>query len=283
MTSFAIQGDPFVLDHNPFRILSGALHYFRVPRPYWDDRLYKARCMGLNTIETYVAWNLHEPRPGEFHFEGNLDLAAFIAAAARHDLKVILRPGPYICSEWDFGGLPAWLLKDPQMRVRCAYPPYLHAVDRFFDALLPHIVPLQVTHGGPLIMVQIENEYGSYGDDKTYLAHLRDSLRRNGIDVLLFTSDGEAGRHLLAGTLEGIHATVNFGFHPERAFRKLRPSRRIGPLMCTEFWDGWFDHWGAPHQTRSASPHGEDLTGVCSRQAHRSTCTCGMAAPILAS
>lgn len=252
MPTFTIQGNDFILDGQPFRILSGALHYFRIPRPYWDDRFYKARAMGLNTVETYVAWNLHEPRPGEFHFDGNLDLVAFIETAAKHDLKVIIRPGPYICSEWDFGGLPAWLLKDPQMRLRCAYPPYLQAVDRFFDALLPRLAPLQVTRGGPVIMVQIENEYGSYGDDKTYLAHLRDSLRRNGIETLLFTSDGEGGRLLLAGTLDGIHATVNFGFNPERAFGNLRAYQPQGPLMCTEFWDGWFDHWGEFHQIRPA-------------------------------
>ncbi len=252
MPTFSIQGDTFTLDNQPFRIISGALHYFRVPRPCWDDRLYKARLMGLNTIETYVAWNLHEPRPGEFHFDDNLDIAAFIENAARHELKVILRPGPYICSEWDMGGLPAWLLKDPNMRLRCAYPPYLQAVDRFFEALLPQVAALQVTRGGPLIMVQVENEYGSYGDDKTYLAHLESVLRRNGIEVLLFTSDGEGGRNLLAGTLEGVHATVNFGFFPERAFRRLREFQPHGPLMCTEFWGGWFDHWGFWHQTRGA-------------------------------
>jgi beta-galactosidase len=252
MSIFTIQGNDFTLDSQPFRVLSGALHYFRIPRAYWDDRLYKARAMGLNTVETYVAWNLHEPRPGEFHFEDNLDIAAFIETAARHDLKVIFRPGPYICSEWEFGGLPAWLLKDPQMRVRCAYPPYLQAVDRFFDALIPRVAPLQITRGGPVIMVQIENEYGSYGNDKIYLAHLRDALRRNGIDTLLFTSDGESGRLLLAGTLDGIHATVNFGFGPERAFRNLRAFQAQGPIMCTEFWDGWFDHWGELHQIRPA-------------------------------
>lgn len=253
MTNFTIQDNDFMLDGQPFRILSGALHYFRIPRFYWDDRLHKARAMGLNTIETYVPWNLHEPQPGAFDFSAGLDVAAFIQAAARHELKVILRPGPYICSEWDFGGLPSWLLRDPQMRVRCAYPSFLQAVDRFFAALLPQVAPLQITRGGPLIMVQIENEYGSYGDDKTYLAHLRDALRANGIDVLLFTSDGEAGTHLLAGTLEGIHATVNFGFFPKRAFTRLRAFQPQGPLMCTEFWDGWFDHWGEMHHRRSAA------------------------------
>jgi beta-galactosidase len=253
MSIFNIQASDFFLDGKPFRILSGAMHYFRVPRLYWEDRLHKARLMGLNTIETYVAWNLHEPRPGQFHFGGNLDVRAYIEAAAQEGLKVILRPGPYICSEWDFGGLPAWLLKDPGMRVRCAYPPYLAAVDRFFTALLPPLADLQVSRGGPIIMVQIENEYGSYGDDKTYLTHLRDSLQANGFEGLFFTSDGEAGRYLEAGTLEGVHATVNFGNYPERAFRRLREFQPKGPLMCTEFWNGWFDYWGFWHQKRSAA------------------------------
>lgn len=250
--TLTISGDQFKLDGQPFRILSGAIHYFRVPRDYWDDRLEKARLMGLNTIETYVAWNLHEPRPGEFHFDGNLDIAAFITAAAQHDLKVILRPGPYICSEWDFGGLPAWLLKDPNMRVRCSYQPFLKAVDRFFEALLKPLLPLQYSHGGPIIMVQVENEYGSYGDDKAYLAHLRDLLQKIGIEEFLFTSDGEQGRNLKAGMLDGIFATVNFDHAPEHAFKLLRELQPHGPLMCTEFWDGWFDHWALWHNTRPA-------------------------------
>jgi beta-galactosidase len=262
MSTFNIRDNEYLLDGQPFRILSGAIHYFRVPRAYWDDRLEKARLMGLNTIETYAAWNLHESHPGEFHFDGNLDVAAFVQAAARHDLKVIFRPGPYICSEWDFGGLPAWLLKDPQMRVRCSYPPFLEAVDRFFKALLPQLAPLQVAHGGPILMVQIENEYGSYGDDKTYLAYLRDSLRRNGIDVLLFTSDGELGSHLQAGMLENIHATINFGGSPKLPFQALRRNQPCGPLMCTEFWDGWFDFWGIWHQTRSAARTARNLERI---------------------
>jgi beta-galactosidase len=237
MSTFTIQNDDFILDGKPFRIISGAIHYFRVPRVYWEDRLHKARLMGLNTVETYVAWNLHEPRPGEFHFEDGLDVAAFIELAAKQDLKVILRPGPFICSEWDFGGLPAWLLKDPHMLVRCCYQPYLDAVDRFFKALLPRVAPLQLSRGGPIIMVQVENEYGSYGDDKNYLVHLRGLLRTEGIDALLFTSDGERQK-LHAGTLDGIYATVNFGSGSRRSFRSLREFQPHGPLMCTEFWDG---------------------------------------------
>lgn len=149
--TLSISSTQFLLDGKPFRILSGAMHYFRVVPEYWRDRLEKMRAFGLNTVETYVPWNLHEPRPGEFHFEGMLDIVKFIETANDVGLKVIVRPGPYICSEWDFGGLPSWLLKDPAMQVRCGYPPFLAAVDRFFDALLPQLVPLQSTRGGPVI------------------------------------------------------------------------------------------------------------------------------------
>jgi len=262
MSTFQIQGNEFLLDGQSFRIISGAMHYFRIPREYWDDRFEKARLMGLNTVETYAAWNLHEPKPGEFHFEGNLDVAAYIQAAAAHGLKVIFRPGPYICSEWDFGGLPAWLLKDRNMRVRCSYPPYMEAVERYFKAILARVAPLQISHGGPILMVQVENEYGSYGDDKTYLGALRDLLRGNRIDVPLFTSDGEIGTHLKAGTLEGVHATVNFGGAPEERFKALRQHQPVGPLMCTEFWDGWFDYWGIWHQTRSPRANARNLDRI---------------------
>jgi len=245
-----ISGNQFQLDGQPFRILSGAMHYFRVHPDYWEDRLLKLRAMGLNTVETYVAWNLHEPRPGEFHFDGGLDLERYLTLAGSLGLKAIVRPGPYICSEWDFGGLPSWLLAGPGMRLRCAYSPYLVAVDRFFGALLPRLAPLQITHGGPLIAMQVENEYGSYGNDKTYLRHLEELLRSLGIDVLLFTSDGPNDQMLQFGTLPHIFRTVNFGSKAVDAFAKLREYQPVGPLMCAEFWNGWFDHWGEPHHTR---------------------------------
>jgi beta-galactosidase len=246
-----ISGDQFLLDGQPFRILSGAMHYFRIHPDYWADRLRKMRLLGLNTVETYVAWNLHEPRPGEFHFDGGLDLVRYITLAADLGLKVIVRPGPYICSEWDFGGLPAWLLADLGMRLRCAYPPYLAAVDRFFAALLPRLTPLLASQGGPIIAVQVENEYGSYGNDKTYLRHLEASLRSQGIDVLLFTSDGPDDKMLQFGTLPHLLKTANFGSRAAESFAKLRQYQPEGPLMCAEFWNGWFDHWGEPHHTRN--------------------------------
>jgi beta-galactosidase len=237
----------FLLAGEPFRILSGALHYFRVLPETWRDRLEKMRVFGLNTVETYVAWNLHEPRPGKFRFDGMLDIVKFIETAAEVGLKIIVRPGPYICSEWDFGGLPSWLLKDPNMQVRCAYPPYLAAVDRFFDALLPRLAQLQSTRGGPIIAMQVENEYGSYGNDKVYLRHLANGMRARGIDSFLFTSDGPRDGCLQGGTLPEVFKTVNFAFDAAEAFAKLREYQPEGPLMVMEFWSGWFDHWGEQH------------------------------------
>jgi len=228
------------------------MHYFRVLPEYWEDRLRKLRGMGLNTLETYVAWNLHEPSPGEFRFDAGLDLARYIRIAADLGLWVIVRPGPYVCSEWDLGGLPSWLLRDPGMRLRCAHQPYLEAVDRFFDALLPQLTPLQITRGGPIIAMQIENEYGSYGNDKAYLRHLEEGMRARGVDVLLFTSDGPTDAMLQYGTLPDVFRTVNFGSGPESAFTKLREYQSEGPPVCMEFWNGWFDHWGEEHHTRPA-------------------------------
>ncbi len=250
MSTFTYNEHHFLLDGEPFRLLSGAMHYFRVPVASWDDRFAKLRAMGLNTVETYVAWNLHEPRQGEFHFEGNLDVAEYIRCAARHDLRVIVRSGPYICAEWDLGGLPAWLLKDPGTRLRCAHPPYLQAVDRFFDALLPRLTPLQITRGGPILAMQVENEYGSYGNDKEYLRYLEDGLRARGVEVLLFTSDGPTDEMLHNGTLPHLLKTVNYGSRATTAFAMLRTYQPDGPLMCMEFWNGWFDHWGESHHTR---------------------------------
>ena len=249
----SISGDQFLLNDTPFRILSGAIHYFRVVPEYWRDRLEKARAFGLNTVETYVAWNLHEPRPGEFHFDGRLDLVRFIQIAAELGLKVIVRPGPYICSEWEFGGLPAWLLKDPNMQVRCMYLPYLEAVGHFLDALMPRLVPLQASHGGPIIAMQVENEYGSFGNDKEYLQLLANGLRSRGMDGLLFTSDPAFGVSLQEGGLPGLFRTVNFAFNAIHALTRLRKYQPEGPQMVTEFWSGWFDHWGERHHVAAGS------------------------------
>ena len=267
--TLSIHGNAFVQDGQPVQLLSGAIHYFRVVPDYWRDRLLKLKAMGLNTVETYVAWNLHEPRPGRFDFAGGLDLPAFVRLAGELDLNVIVRPGPYICAEWDLGGMPAWLLRDATLQLRCACKPFLKAVDRFLDALMPPLAPLMASRGGPIVALQVENEYGSYGNDKTYLRHLADGLRRRGGDVLLFTSDGPGDLMLQGGTLPDIFKVVNFGSRAAEAFAKLREHQPEGPLMCGEFWCGWFDHWGdaAPHHTRAPEEVARELETMLAAKA----------------
>ncbi|MEV6103338.1 beta-galactosidase family protein [Streptomyces sp. NPDC051940] len=242
MAEFAITDEAFVLDGRPVRLLSGAMHYFRVPEEHWPHRLRMLRAMGLNCVETYVAWNLHEPRPG-----GYRDVAAlgrFLDAAHAEGLMAIVRPGPYICAEWENGGLPHWLTGPLGRRVRTRDTEYLAAVDAWFDALLPQVVERQADRGGPVIMVQAENEYGSYGSDDVYLRHLADGLRARGFTVPLFTSDGHDDHMLTGGSVPGLLATANFGSGARAAFEVLRRHQPRGPLMCMEFWCGWFSHWG---------------------------------------
>ena len=234
-------------------ILSGAIHYFRVHPEYWHDRLKKLAACGYNTVETYVPWNLHEPKEGQFNFEGFADILRFVETADKIGLKVIIRPGPYICAEWEFGGFPGWLNRDRNMRLRCAWPPFLEKVRNWFSALIPKLVPYLESNGGPIIAMQVENEYGSYGSDKKYLAYLRDLLRELGVDGLLFTSDGTNIQMLTGGTLPDIWMTANFGSRPEICFENMRVFQPKGPDMCCEYWCGWFDHWGKPHHTREAS------------------------------
>ena len=234
-------------------ILSGAIHYFRVHPAYWHDRLAKLAACGLNTVETYVPWNLHEPKKGQYSFDGFGDLPAFIETADKLGLKVIIRPGPYICTEWDLGGLPAWLLADRHMRLRCSWPPYLEEVRKWFSVLIPKLVPYLISKGGPIIAMQVENEYGSYGHDKAYLAYIRDLLREFGVDSLLFTADGTGIQYLEGGSLPGLWITANFGSKPDERFKDLRVFQPDGPDMCCEYWCGWFDHWGNKHYTRDAA------------------------------
>lgn len=240
----------FLLDGKPFTILSGAIHYFRVHPSDWHHSLYNLKAMGFNTVETYVPWNLHEPHPGEFDFMGGLDLVRFLDEAAELGLWAIVRPSPFICAEWEFGGLPAWLLADRSMRPRSRDPKFLARVASYYDALMPILVPRQVMRGGNVIMMQVENEYGSYCEDKEYLRAIRDLMTSRGVDVPLFTSDGPWRGCLRAGTLidDDVLATGNFGSRAAENFAALKAFHeehgKSWPLMCMEFWDGWFNRWG---------------------------------------
>lgn len=253
---FAIRGDRFERDGKPIHIISGAVHYFRNLPDTWSDIFQKMKALGCNCVETYCAWNMHEKVPGQYDFTGMLDIAAFIRAAAEADLMVIVRPGPYICAEWEFGGLPWWIQADDSMEIRCMNEAYITRFDAYLDRLCDEIRPLLCTNGGPVIMVQCENEYGYYGDDKTYLQYLRDGFIRRGIDVPLFTSDGTSETDLSDGTVEGCLPTLNFGSRVEENFKahdRLFPGV---PKMCMEMWDGWFDAWGdAYHHTTSAETY----------------------------
>lgn len=247
-----IKDGEFKMDGKSFRIYSGAMHYFRILPEYWEDRLKKLKAAGFNTVETYVCWNMHEPRKGEFDFSGRFDIRRFLKTAQDVGLYAIVRPGPYICAEWDFGGLPAWLLKDKNMRLRCAYPEYLGHVSDFYHRLFEEIGDLQQTEGGNIIAMQIENEYGSYGNDKEYLRYIEKLMRDCGAEVLLFTSDGEDNSMLSGGTLPHIFKTLNFGSRASTAFDAMERFNEKSPKMCTEFWCGWFDHWGEEHHTRQS-------------------------------
>lgn len=252
----------FFMDGSPYRIRSGAMHYFRIVPQYWEDRLRKLKACGLNTVETYVCWNLHERREGQFDFSGMLDLPRYLETAQALGLNVILRPGPYICAEWDFGGLPSWLLSYPGIGLRCADPVFLEKVRAWFGQLLPRLRPYLCTNGGNIIMMQVENEYGSFGNDRQYLRELETIYRENGIDCLLFTSDGSRDWMLNGGTLPHIPATVNFGSNPQANFRALRMLRPEAPLMCSEFWCGWFDHWREQHHTRTPESIAADVEAM---------------------
>ncbi len=249
--SFKINGQEFCLNDKPFKIYSGAIHYFRSLPEYWEDRLTKLKAAGFNTVETYVCWNLHEPQKGVYDFSGMLDIVKFIKTAQKLGLYAIVRPGPYICAEWDFGGFPAWLLKDKNIELRCNNPVYLGHVKDFFEKLFDLLKPLFITNGGNIIAMQIENEYGSYGNDKNYLRALVDMYKELGVDLLTFTSDGTWCNMLSGGTIENVLPTLNFGSRTSTAFSALEPFGKV-PKMCTEFWCGWFDHWGDNHHKRKA-------------------------------
>ena len=250
MSKLSVKGNKFYINNEPVQIISGAMHYFRIVPEYWVDRLLKLKACGFNCVEIYIPWNLHEPVEGKFNFEGIANVEEFIRIADSLDLYVIARPSPYICAEWEFGGLPAWLLSDRNMRIRSYYKPFLKKVDHYYDELLPRLKPFLQTNGGPIIAMQIENEYGSYGNDKQYLNYIKDAMIQREMDVLLFTSDGPTDLMLQGGTIDNTLATVNFGSRPKESFDKLQEYFPNTPNFVMEFWNGWFDHWGEEHHVR---------------------------------
>ncbi len=257
-----LTADPgrFLLDGAPLQIIAGSMHYARIPRGDWRQRLEMARAMGLNTITTYVFWNFHETAPGHFDFSGRRDIAAFIRTAQQIGLHVILRPGPYVCAEWDLGGYPAWLLADSGMVLRSTDPAFIGPAARWLDRLGRELRPLLASHGGPIIAVQVENEFGSFGKDSAYLAWQRNALLHAGFgSVLLYTADGPP--ELPNGSIPGVPAVVNFGPGEARsAFAQLAAFRPDGPRMTGEYWAGWFDQWGRPHNSTNAAQQTRELT-----------------------
>uniref|UniRef100_G3UE42 Galactosidase beta 1 like 2 n=1 Tax=Loxodonta africana TaxID=9785 RepID=G3UE42_LOXAF len=242
----------FMLESSTFWIFGGSVHYFRVPRQYWRDRLLKLKACGLNTLTTYVPWNLHEPERGKFDFSGNLDLEAFIWMAAELGLWVILRPGPYICSEIDLGGLPSWLLQDPNMKLRTTYKGFTEAVDLYFDHLIARVVPLQYKLGGPIIAVQVENEYGSYNKDPAYMPYVK-SLRKCVLSMSACLVDNVAPQGLRGQTLPSLYYTVSDLNLAENLLPCFSVLKGIQPKMVMEYWTGWFDSWGGPHNILDSS------------------------------
>jgi len=263
--SFEVGGGKFLKDGKPYQIISAEMHYVRIPRAYWPDRLRKAKAMGLNTITTYAFWNAHEPRPGVYDFTGQNDIAAFIRAAQAEGLDVILRPGPYVCAEWELGGYPSWLLKDRKLVLRSTDPKYTAAVDRWMQRLGQEVKPLLLRNGGPVIAVQLENEYGAFGDDKAYLEGLEATYRRAGLaDGVLFTSNQASD--LAKGSLPHLPSVVNFGSGgAEKSVAKLEAFRPDGVRMVGEYWAGWFDKWGEDHHETDGQKEADELRFMLQR------------------
>ncbi|MFD5213628.1 beta-galactosidase [Microbacterium sp. NPDC058345] len=260
MTSrFAIGETDFLLDGAPHRIISGAMHYPRVHPDQWRDRIRKARLMGLNAIETYVAWNAHEPVKGGWRADGDVDLGRFLDIIAEEGMHAIVRPGPYICAEWHNGGLPTWLTADKRMTLRSSDPAYLAEVTGYLEKVNAIVAPRQIDRGGSVILVQIENEYGAYGADKDYLEALVRVTRENGITVPLTQVDQPIPTMLENGAHPALHTTGSFGGRIDERLATLREFQPTGPLMCMEFWCGWFDHWGEKHHTTTFADSAADL------------------------
>lgn len=257
--TFAVQGDHFALNGKPFRIISGEMHYARIPRADWRLRLRMAHAMGLNAITTYVFWNLHETQPGVFDFSGQKDVAEFIREAQQEGLYVLLRPGPYVCAEWEWGGYPAWLIPEHAV-VRSSDAVYQQAAGRWLQRLGEELSPLQIGNGGPILAVQVENEYGSFGDDHAYMEQVKTQLQQAGFTkAMLYTADG--ADVLSRGSLPELPAAINFGTgDAERSFALLKKARPQGPFIAGEYWAGWFDHWGEAHQEKDTATQVAEFT-----------------------
>lgn len=264
MKTFEIK-EEFILNGSPVKLISGAIHYFRMMPSQWEDSLYNLKALGANTVETYIPWNIHEPVEGQFDFENEKNIFKFIEKAEELGLLVILRPSAYICAEWEFGGMPAWLLNIPNIRLRSTDNRFMEKVENYFGHLLPKLAPYQVTEGGPVIMMQIENEYGSYGMEKEYLRQTKTIMQNCGIDVPLFTADGTWNEVLDSGSLieDDIFVTGNFGSKSKENTDVLKAfmerHNKKWPLMCMEFWDGWFNRWGEDIVRRDAEDLAHDV------------------------
>jgi beta-galactosidase len=255
--TFSIGTNDFLLDAQRFQIRCGEMHAARVPQEYWLSRLQTAKAMGLNTVCAYLFWNQIEPRQGEFDWSGQADVAQFCRLAQQAGLWVILRPGPYSCAEWEMGGLPWWLLKNDDIQLRTRDPRYMDAAKKYLKEVGRVLSPLQITHGGPILMVQVENEYGFYGKDSQYMEELRKAVLDAGFDVPLF--DCNPPYHLHDGYTSNLFPVVNFGSDPAGSFKSLREILPQGPMMCGEFYPGWFDTWGAPHHLGNTPRYVADL------------------------
>ncbi len=251
--SFEIGNKTFLLNGKPFLVKAAEIHYSRIPKDYWENRIQLCKALGMNTLCIYIFWNYHETEEGKFDFSGNKDIAEFCRLAQKNGMYIIVRPGPYVCAEWEMGGLPWWLLKNEHIQLRTLDKDYMNHVEKFMKKVGEQLSPLQITNGGNIIMVQVENEYGSYGTDKPYVSAIRDIVRKSGFDkVPLFQCDWSS--NFTNNALEDLFWTINFGTGSDidAQFKRLKELRPNTPLMCSEFWSGWFDHWGRPHETRPA-------------------------------
>ncbi|MBQ7510991.1 MAG: beta-galactosidase [Prevotella sp.] len=282
--TFTTGNKTFLLNGEPFIVKAAEVHYPRIPRPYWEHRIKMCKALGMNAVCIYIFWNIHEQREGQFDFTGNNDVAEFCRIAQKNGLYVIVRPGPYVCAEWEMGGLPWWLLKKKDIRLRERDPYFMERVKIFEEKVGEQLKPLTIQNGGPIIMIQVENEYGSYGEDKPYVSEIRDCLKRiysptpdpnsptaggagGGADgaVLLFQCDWSS--NFEKNGLDDLTWTMNFGTgaNIDQQFRRLGELRPNAPKMCSEFWSGWFDKWGARHETRPAKDMVEGMDEMLSK------------------